>query len=76
MFLCALISARYHQDYDTLGVKSACLSQRYYHQALALLPDVGKSVQIDRPSKLSLSTFVLVAAVWNEYKLVDDILVI
>ena len=33
--------ARYHQDYDTLGVKSTSLSQRYYHQALALLPDIG-----------------------------------
>ena len=35
--------ARYHQDYDTLGVKSASLSQRYYHQALALVPEIGNA---------------------------------
>ncbi len=32
--------ARYQQDYD--GMRSKMLAQRYYYEALALFPDLGK----------------------------------
>ena len=36
------VSARYQQDYD--GMRSKALAQRYYHQALAICPQIGQSI--------------------------------